>query len=1492
MTTVSKQKDHHIILCSHPYFIQLGLGVMTTGSLVDWWNTQNGDGIYINRRNFYPASDPTNDLSYANDFSRAIGFQNGFDTTEYFWYGWKPNPNQPLDGRYLRQNLSGAYGLDAPPDDKGDGGSWTYTSIIGNHQISDTGLDQYISAPVVLGGRYNDDATRMIVTTGPRDETALGQLGPVYGMINMNRFMNAFDNLFPIELWEKNNPDTFGNYASPNNLWAQQAFLEDIKSSKGGQPCVQWSGEVTMYVGEQNGLLENCSITEWVNFKMYLYDELQVPTETKGLAIATPKFVGPRRDVATGKQYSVAEDGGWSVSDGETIAADLDVSLNPITKKWESGTPNLFAKLKTDIPKLKNSPDIDRLLANDVKLDLEDSEFDNRFVVSSGYAIPIRVQNGNRLQWAPNYANPEDVRCGNEDDYAKETLVVYNMSSERTFRKNEEVMLSRIDGRWICTQMGIDPSGEEEVDVAVGQVGRWGEFTYLMTNSDYFFRGGVNADFKTYNPQEMELDFHNRYYSSRDLADQERNAYNANYDYGVSGGYDSITGFDTSSIGLTVPKISQDHGFVQTSSFDWLDSKLFGLRGVNGDEQTDKIGVASTNPTTTAAGKNIPVDLGDWRLGSRNGAHTQGFFGALFPDGYTGADIYAGERTGENAFLVSNRVVTGGDITGGFGGGLIRSDVSAGVNDNPFLDESSQDNKVSINFAGRNSAINPIEFDPLQDYTVEDEKMGWFRMLGEDSRNQDGGVHPNPAPASLLHEPSNSNFSLRHIPADVCLNASPESGAYGSPMRSVHRFKKFHVKDELFADGELTDIVRSASIQGEYLARDYGDDSKNGQSAFDFRPINPNNIMFRPLKLEAYNQFGSLKKGRFARNLAQNPRMETRDTRKGFETEIHRTQHDYCRPITHSFEDREFGIVDANLLDAEYGLKYGPEPAVKNAYSYRHSTSYWCDEQRSCGNESFGGGLTKGPFFWSNNEVRWPDQDWTRGGNAFGIITSYTTVAATKSIDFTSDNQYGMGAVIGTGGGSLPITYDRRYSWGSTQTKPEYAQVNVPVLCVRVFHEHPRNQTLFDPRTFAVHHFNPDMRYIDDQYMQDNGTVVPLVGNNENGALKGSPYVTSRNYTRSSIAGRNSTEAITFWYNQPVPSSTVDFSVPSVYAQQIDSTRYSDSNLHEKNEEGTEYYSIPLPFNWQVFRNNTRNPNDNLGLYAPPIMEERFWQIDTVRVGKLLPYAWVQPNIGASLGIEPESKIPSLSSHNIWEPVEISVEPAGGYVVDNQKFVGDDDVNDGPQYQAQAFANKIIYDGKAIESGFQVGDQIGIQSKNFICTVTEAVEGYIVKIRIDDPGIFTANDNASVDTVLEKGYEGPIKFEVLSGDGVDLNWSLVNTCVYNRRRIDTKPFKVKKDGQSVVRVSSQKNQPDFTAGVGDVSDAQSKSFVSEQEDVNIILDQTNLSENNSYDVFFHFHNDITMTWLAGKPGYFAGSVENSNGYPVHEQYISARISTT
>ena len=1465
MIDPSRKKDSHLIQCTHPYFINLGLGTMTTGSIVDWWNTQNGAGVYINRRNFFASSGPNDKMGGAGElllgnYGKMLGLDKSGET-EFFWNGWKPNPEQDLDGRYLRQNLSDdPTTLDTPDDYEGEGGKWEYTSKVGKHLLEDTlYYAQKGSRTIYIGGKYNDSGGAMEPLSVVDDNffSLSNALGPVFALINCNNYMNAHDDLFPVEIWDVNDEETYGNPDDDNalkqSLWSTQALMEDIKTNKGGSPCVQFSGEITMYVGETNGFLRNCAITEWVKFNLYLYDERQAWTNTKGLALPIPKIVAPRRDVATGKSFATSADGGWTKGEGDEVAADLDVFLNPVTKKWESGSPNLFAKLTEDIAKLKNSPDIDDLIESNIAVDLNKSKFNNRFVVSSGIAMPIRVQNGNNLQWTPNYANPEDVRCNNED-FTKETLVVYNMSTARTFRKNEEVMLSRIDGRWIVSQLGIDPLDEDDPAEIGGEAGKWGEFTYLMTNADYFFQGrsstgGWSSDFFT--PRSMEQDFHYRYYRGLEGSF----GLNVGFDYGVSGGYDSLNGFQTvlwDDNQLTyVP-----NGFAQVTSFDSLDSKLFGRRGEGGRGQRDACGIASTNPTVTSAGKDIPVDVTEWQAGYRNGAHTCGFFGALFPDGYIDAGVYATARDWITVPIDKAKSILPLGSTYRF----LRPSTKIATGDEPFSDEGATNNNVDALFLTRNNVHNPVNVNPVQEPypSVSDAKMEWLRLnqlYGDDFKT---GVEF-PAAASLFHESSNGDMRLRHIPADVCLNASPEDGSYGSPLRSVHRFANFH-PSSLYDDDQTVREATKAQIACEYIGKDFGDeDPRTGGSAFDFQPVNPAHIMFRPLKLESYNQFGTAKKDGYATFLAKNPLREARSVdRLGFEVEIHRTQSDFCRPVTHLFEDRELSRCDDDLYDSSTGLKYGPETVLQFLGNpKRQQYSYWATENAGPGF----GGQEPGAFQWANS-----NEGWDKGAAAYGIITTYTTVRATRSIDFTTDNLYGMGPNVGRSNNQAGnIKFRSSHSWGSDNTS--YFQGNCPNLSVRVFHEHPRNQTLYDPRTFAVHHFNPDMRFVLDTYMDDGG---------ETGAIptsSGGKSVTTGNGPRNTsllkIPGRNSEGGMTFIYNTPVPSSEVDYIIPSRYRLQTDESRYNDNELHQQ---GEIYTSIPLQNGQVCFSDRCLEFG---GQTLTPLMDERHWQVETSRVGKLLPYAYSRLFLGVTLGT-------FSTESEYWTPTTVDID-------NNRAFSSE---FDGGQ-TAYDLRNNIISDG--VESGFAVGDVIGIPSKSltFKVTVVDEFDGRIRKVEIVDPGSFSISDIDRSDSILIKDYEGKIKFEVITSlNGIDLNWSVTSVAAYNRLAIDPKPLMVKKDGASVVSISATDSQPGFQEGFQPVSEVQAQSFISKNEDTSIILDQANLSSNTAYDLFFHFHNDITMTWLACKEGFYGAPRENSNAFPVHEQHISARISTT
>ncbi len=1469
-----KKPDSHLIVCSHPYMQKIGLGAMTTGSLFDWWKTTNGDGVYINQSHFFEETPVKTEGSpeYA-DMMKVFGLdKDDDDLSEWFWYGWKPNPDVPNDGRYVRQNLSQIYGGGNNSD------SWTYTSVQGNHTLFSTTYPFFqdngpLQNSSTLVGDDLDEFEMLSSTL--EDYSDRRNATPVIGLPNLNKYMNSLDNWFPRDTWEIDDPSTFGQ-GDPSVVFANQSLLDDIKSSKGGRSAVSWSGEVTIFVNDGDGFFKssNCSITEWIPFTMYLYDDENVPAQSNGVALRNSTFVAPKRDVL-GKTYSTSEDGGWGEPTGaeSNAAADLDLSFNPVTKKWESGTPNLVAKLVTDIPSLANSPEVDRLLESDIKVDLDGEDFANRFVVSSGIAMPIRIQNGNNLQWSPNYLNSEDVRCSNPSDFVKETLTVYNFSTERTFRKDENVMLSRVDGRWIVSQLGIDPSGDPEPPADGGEAGKWGEFTYMMTNSRYLFRGyNTEKVVVEYFPSDMEVDFHRRYYRDRalasNIADNLKEFDIENYvqdDYNaVSGGYDSEVGFVTSSWN----QINVDHGYAQTTSFDCLDSKLFGIRGQGSTGQADANAIAATNPTVNSAGKATPVDVSDWTQGSRNGALTAGFFGALFPDGYQNTSDFF--KTGDDAEYF-NCV---GVQHGSWMNGEYISQRPQFTKDLLFSDSD------PAGFGDRNNVINPTASDP----TVEQEigNLEWRRL---DANTQF------PSAASLLYKPSLGQTGLEHIPADVATNAAP-SGQNGSPVRTVHRFEQFHSKNDTgLGDRELTYETQAAMIQGEWVAKT-GDDfpdpkSLDAISAFDFKPVNPNNIMFRPLKLESYVQFGSRKKARceLSPDGTPNGSETTRQSRVGFEQEIHRTQNDFHRPVAHAFEDREYQFAHEFLYDDENGLKYAGDlnDSERRQYGIKlHRIAYWTRETNVRG--AFGNG-TDGAFLWA------PDGDYVKGGNAFGVITSFTTVNARSSIDFTTDNLYGMGSAMGRSNNQAGnLKRVANHSWGQNTLTNPFRGHNYPDLSVRIYHEHPRNQTLCDPRTMAVHHFNPDPLYIDDKYYYydigaDQNGFIPLEGR---GDISEEGEVIRprkpRNHKKKSQLGKTNDDGeddqdTKFWYHQPQISGAVDFTVPSRFARfpfPVDFGNFGNSSGREHTgfaEEATTdniNYSEIVPVLTLVFDDATLEFADDGPLVQPKVMDESFWQINTQRVGKLLPFRWYETVMGI-----PEvlggARV-SFIKHNSTEE-----QPANRIVKD--LIVGN---LDNP--------TTTVIDGGS--SGFVVGDLFGRSANNLILRVNEIGEGGSIEdFKVLDPGIFASNAGNGLTDSVNKGFKGAIVLEKITGNG-ELEWSFVNTMVYKRERIDPKPLRVKKDGSDIVRIASPKIVPTHANGLIPLEEAQGASFVNEQHEVSFVLDQDNLSENNAYDVFFHFHNDISMTWMSGKRKFFGSDPADANSNPVAEQYISARISTT
>ena len=1391
MSFINKEdNDYHLIVTTHPYLVELGLGTMTTGTLYEWWNQSTAEGAYLNQKSVNDYSDlenPTEGVEALLGMSR-----NGL-IPEFFWQGWKPHAEFENTGRYLRQNLS-EYG-EGFSGDKDD--SWTFVSdagpvdvsnlsgpgVIGNHKKC------FIGGSLVEGEGEGGLEFKPNYSTAPTlNPDTLEKMDPIFDLINLNRYMASFKDYYPRALWEENSKTIGG--VDTKEIYANHELLTEIKTSKIG-PYVEWSGEITFYVNENHGTIDSLPITEWASFKLYLFDRASSKGSNKSVTVKNLTYVAPKRDV-TGKTFSSSVDGGHKESEVDDPsshgAAELDLSYNSVTKKWDGGTPQLFAKLVTNIGKPPSMPTVEYLETNEVEDSLSNDDYVGvKVIPAKGTAMPIRPQNGNPHQWQPNYLESDDVRCSTKAT-DKETLTVYNYNSKRSFERDEEVLLSKIDGQWHVFPLWSGNDVEDDETVA-GDIGKWGEFSYLFTNSDYFFLANDGGRFS---PREAEQSFHKDYYSG--------DALNEDVEYGVDGGYDYSQPFTNKD----VREIRFKNGFAQQTSFDYLDSKLFGIRDKEGtivaESSEDKCSISTTSAVINAAGQVIPSPS---EYTSRNAAHAGVFFGCIFPDGYVGVNDYldkrlwnvapqnAGEMTkAENYFIT--------------GKGNSSVNIFEDVNDD------------------RNNCRQPASAEPMGD-------LGGSKWSRRDSR----------ASASLFAEYQQYKVTtFKQMPADVMTNASPE-GKNGSPLQPIGRFVDFHNPDtNNIIVNTSRDVARRAFIQGVWLGKEAaGGDTAvytENDSAFDFSPVSRNSLTFRPCKLENYIQFGKNNVGSadLIKDLTQ---ATVQTTRKGFHVEASRTQLDDKRPCTYFFEDREKPNVETRLLSDD-GLIWGGDVSEQNRprYNNLHEFNYWNSSQ--------------GALRWTQRMN--PNWKGSMGGAAFGVITTFNTITANSQIDFSTDNIYGMGAAA-NGRFSIQAGYaNQDRTWGVSSFIQSYRQENILDLSIRLYQQHPREQLLFDPRTYAVHHFNPDVRYADDKYTEDNGEITPF--SRETEVFVGKGY---------DEEGKD----IEFNYNYSVPFSEVDFQEVSRYEKFME---YKPDPSKE-HEEGKDYSPQPLPITSYILSDVTVDEGEK----KPPVMEEKFWVVNTSRAGKLLPFRYQRRKVGiptpTGILISTDGS-PGYPLSRIWSKSAITLE-ADTPVID--------------------LVSLIIV--KNIGNGYAVGDILGNEAKGISLKVESVSEtvgpgayGEVLTFSCTDRGSLTASDSASSSDKFSPGSDGPIKIETLqSGTGEGFDAYYVASAPYDQIYTDPKPFLMKRDGEEIVRIAADEPQGTHRTAGGS-SEAEGGAFINESREVTYILDPTLKSANSRYDVFFHFHNDITMTWLASDPN-FHGDARNST--ECAEQHVTVRI---
>lgn len=1363
----NNKPDLHLFTTNHPYFIELGLGSFTTGTLIDWWNQRTADGRYLNRRHINFASSPLVTLQDPpNGLNALLGIYNN---TEFYWDGWKPNLNIDNAGRFKRQNLYGMLGnIGGNAQD-----SWVFQgkTSYNLNQVAD--LSEY--PPVVTV-----DLNGEIYSTRNTDYyEELKSLGPIYNLIQMNKYISSYENYYPREVWDDNTPES---------LPGSWALINEIRGAK-GNPCIRWSGPVTFFVSENNGLLDQCAITENIEFTLYLTDESMISSENKAVTLKNMTFVGPKRDSL----------GAAGSSDGERIAintqnpanqtaGEVDLQWNPVSKKWQSGNVNMLAKLVTSVGPAK-APDLTYLLDADIKEMLEDPENKYSYIPARGSGMPIRTQNSMPLQWSPNYAQTEDARCSTGSK-EKQIVPVYNFNAKRIYAKGEEVLLTLIDDIWHITSLGEDNLDQQEV-VPV-DIGKWGSFSYLMTSSQFFFKARKSSDNShvSVTPRSAELNFHKRFYRSYNFLSEEFLLNGLLASYGPSGneslnikpigGYNFSQPFDTSTHEIWY----DEPGWLQTTSFDFLDKQIFGIRD-------GACSISSTSATLNAAGNVIPFDNNEYPF--RNSAHTGTFFGCVFPNGYLGTDIYDPIFRTWSVIPAASGQISETEIAKY----LSRTDTRI---DNPF--ENDQSRNVS------NAKCISTLRDPLAPIANIEENL-WER--GNTSKDAN------------MFQIDAAGFR-KTIPADVMLNASP-SGKNGSPIKPLTNFTPVFSKNGSFFNNSNGEVAKLLEC-GIWLSRqDDGQPIDFTKSAFDFEPVKRDALMFRPLKLESYLQFGN--PNFTTTNDAQNLTLDfCRKDIKGFYAEARRTTTDSSLPVSDKVFNRERNNTIANIAGHETGnllevLKWGIWTSGKPFYNRLHRFNYW--------DTDYGRGALAWvniPPISDNAYVIDENANWN-GAGAFGVITTSNKVRANSRIEFTTKNLYGMSPAAHGRFSLAGYDYQDR-TWGVGNFIESYKQENIADLSVRIYQGHPEHLTLYDPRYFAVHHFNEGVAFLNDKYYGNQTIPVNTLGQQYTmvrNALK-EPFKTLRNQNGVLLTNVN------YIYPQ---ASGVDVKVPSRYAVQF-------------HEENNDYKPQALSIGDKLFVDATQDSNGNL---LPPLMSEKYWQVNTKRTGKLLPYKYT---------------IPTFSIPQNFTTLVTEESVKGQTVLDN--------------------ADKLIV--KSYGKNHKKGDAIGILDYGVILVVDndQLAENDPFTLSIERAGSGIPLDFVRSTTDKIGDFSSKFTLQTLTGQGEGFEAYFVCSQLINTITCDPKPFLIKRDGNEINRIAANVSGP-RNATTGYNAAAEGESYVADTETTAFDIPTILRSEDSTYDVFFHFHNDISMTWLS------CGSIDRglpfgdfNNVTESTEQYIS------
>ena len=1023
--------EYHLITCDHPLMIDMGMSSFTLPQFIQWWYFKDGTGEYVNQKVFYHAE-------IDNDIQTVLGYDRDYGNN-FLIDAWRfEDYNVGIYQKYVaKEDLASPFTS-----------AWEYYNNNPEAPLEDTGaFDLSILELSDLQGKTFNRITREYEDFNHPEGEQITQGVYVADLIALNDYYNIIG--YDLEL--------------PKDKAARQLF-KDIRRSK-NSGCLPWKHTISLNLNLIEGA-EPCVRSEEFNFKLYLYNKKRPLNRTKVQALQEINIVGrATAPDGTNKKGSVDGESDAIVDDSPNSKVGGPVRLNyrAYDGKFSAGSEQIYGIVASDkIPAATFVDDLEDWATN---LDVEENfkNADGQFIVpGTGEIYSLDLQNGNPFQWSPNYANPSGCRGDNKE---KVKLQVFNMTT-REYTKSDAVIASDRYSLWF-----IDPLAESDAVINFDRkpVGGW-QFMYFMTNEPHYLRfadawqeSNPGGKFDKYthlnvNARHRDAEFAlSRKYFKTALGQDEYKKW-----------------FDA----LTVKEKDNGtswQGYAQLTSWDFMAPEFAGLRQLKSDAPSpdEPLGNALV---LTNHGMGHDGDRADFsqiynKYGTTGRARfTAPFFGCTFPDGYAAEEkyeIYNGRPTHDN-----------GELSGS---GWRPSGFDLPDNESFFNQEKLGDNPIS--------GI----FDPFSDHNNKSSNVSPFYFL---TTEQKSGV-----PHCNLFS---SGPNLYHLPADIALNASWE-GEYGGPITNLNNVQKYITNpgsydtstDEGVNWGEATNIqeqfhefwLDSGSFQWLWNTIDYQKQSgvnDPNNSLLDFSPVKPSRVEFRPARDVLFAQFdppqpiGDIQSA-FAvgdrcmsypaaflneQGFANWPNFGGSATGTygasnyggkeplwGYKTKNRLLHNDAegDKGLFIHIEDRDEHpdpALNGHVMPFNYEVyKYnnGKEWAKGTVETFHAPLSIYCKAPR-----------VSHALYGSNHGNK------SRG--AFGVIGAIaTTSAPDEGIEFITESYIGqpmhfLGSKFYASAGGKGKTYD--------------SNVNSTALYVKVYESWPRDQLIYDPRAYAVHHFN------------------------------------------------------------------------------------------------------------------------------------------------------------------------------------------------------------------------------------------------------------------------------------------------------------------------------------------------------------------------------------------------------------------------------------